>query len=1490
MAIDLEKFIQLPSKASQSSGLSHIAKAEVSFLKNQPQNTYVFKIGNSGQFTTSLELDNKQEGIIDWKCDCGSTEEVCMHAMAAAIFLRINKAKLAAKSQNNAIDNNNAGMPSKGGNYSMSSISGLTANESELLCAITLWDAPVSQTKCVEICSKLEIKDERDRVFNGPKISECLKELKSKGFLEQTDSGWQPLEDNIRATYEVMAQDSRAMVWVKKIQLILNPYSYWSARPENEPLKKDKRYWKLELLSANKKPLPGMYEEFLDAYIDDHFELIFLDPLNVEALERIHLKDLCFLFYLLVRKDLVSCYEVYDDLHQYIKSKEKNFLEDKEMYNTGICALALLSLWDTDVKNVKRYASYLSDGNLNKFNFMGAAALLEGKEDEAIVYYEASIKLLKKATGKRKVAPMGLSGLFYGLALIKKGDPVSLTLAADAFAIQSDWLSTTGEFLKAAALFLQNKKTEAKLILGTVIADNNFAIIIKSIVEHWVFEDIKKLHSLQLAFNEQQKYGFQWTLMEVASLLALYEKNPSSDFRGIADNVAETNGVKPISTMLKKEASWKMALQGMMALSGKTTTGTAAKQNASRVAYEIDFQSRAIQPLEQKNGKNGWSGGRNIALTRFQEAKLEFMTDQDRAVAKSMKKEAYGYYYGSNPAYYFEWDKTLPVLAGHPNLLLAGAGVRVEIVKEQLPLTLSKKGPQYKLAFSIPLREEGDFILEKETPTRYKLYEVTKQHRAIAAIMDGNLLLVPEEGKEMLMEAIAAMAGSVPLHSELEEHTAATESVTADPRPRLHILPYDEGFKVEIFVKPFGNVPPYAKPGIKPETLFGADGERRLQTRRNLNEELKLVDEMLEATPTLADFPGEGNEWILEDPTDCLSMMVELQEFHKSEKIIIEWPKGEKLKLKGTVGLSQFSVSVGRQNDWFNVNGEIQVSDDQVMGMRAFLQLLDNSKKGFVKLDDGSYMAITEELRKRLAMIQGLADIDKKGDMRFNSLAASALDDLGEGLRSFKADAAWDAHIKRIREAGDIQPSLPKTFEAELRPYQLEGFQWLCRLAHWGVGACLADDMGLGKTIQALALLVHRAKEGPALVMAPVSVTRNWINEGNKFAPTLNMVLFGATDRIESVKNLKSFDVLVISYGLMQQEVELLKETEFATIIVDEAQAIKNRATKRSKAVKELNGRFKIATTGTPIENHLGELHNLFDFLNPGLLGGVEKFNERFVLPIERDKNDDRRKALQRLIKPFVLRRRKNQVLKDLPPKTEINLTVELSEQERSFYEALRLEAMEKMAKLNGVAHEGERKLQVLAEITKLRLACCAPQLVKKDVPFGSSKLELFIETVEELLDNGHKALVFSQFVKYLTLVRALLDKRKIKYQYLDGSTPPKDRQTNIEAFQSGEGGDLFLISLKAGGTGLNLTAADYVIHLDPWWNPAVEDQASDRAHRYGQLRPVTVYRLVTEGTIEEKIVQLHHHKRELSDQLLEGTDSTSRLSADDLLSLLREG
>jgi SNF2 family DNA or RNA helicase len=423
--------------------------------------------------------------------------------------------------------------------------------------------------------------------------------------------------------------------------------------------------------------------------------------------------------------------------------------------------------------------------------------------------------------------------------------------------------------------------------------------------------------------------------------------------------------------------------------------------------------------------------------------------------------------------------------------------------------------------------------------------------------------------------------------------------------------------------------------------------------------------------------------------------------------------------------------------------------------------------------------------------------------------------------------------------------------------------------------------------VQAIAVMLDRAKLGPTLVLAPTSVVYNWAAELARFAPTLRVVPFGAqSDRAACIAQLGKRDVLVASYGLLVRDGELLARRTFATLVVDEAQALKNATTRRAKAARALDADFRIALSGTPLENHIGELWSVFSIVFPGLLGSWEQFRDRYAIPIERGNNPDALAALSRVIRPFLLRRTKQEVASELPPRTEIELPIALADDHLALYEDARLAAVAELSDAGKGVRDEQRRFQVLAALTRLRLLACHPRLYDPTSALGSAKLERLLELVEELQAEGHRALVFSQFTSHLGLARPALEAAGYRVLYLDGDTPATRRAELVRAFQDGEA-DVFLISLKAGGTGVNLTAADYVIHMDPWWNPAVEDQATDRAHRIGQTRPVTVYRLIARGTIEEKILALHADKRSMVAGILDGTSAAARLSTKDLLALI---
>ena len=420
--------------------------------------------------------------------------------------------------------------------------------------------------------------------------------------------------------------------------------------------------------------------------------------------------------------------------------------------------------------------------------------------------------------------------------------------------------------------------------------------------------------------------------------------------------------------------------------------------------------------------------------------------------------------------------------------------------------------------------------------------------------------------------------------------------VDANPITHVHLLPLGDGFQLEMYVKPFGEFPPYYKPGEGGKVIITEINGERLQTERDLKKEVKIAKYIVKACEVLSGSRSLSKIWEFDTAEECLEILSELQPLKLEDKVIVEWPKGERLKLKGSASFDNLSMSIKSSTDWFEGSGTLKVGEDLVMNMKELLGLLKNSESRFIKLQNGEFLALTNRFRQQLETIEAYSDVTKEG-FKFHPLAAFAMEELTSEAKELETDSAFRAQLKKLKEAENIKVKVPSTFKAELRPYQKDGFNWLMKLANWDVGACLADDMGLGKTIQALAAILARAKDGPALVICPASVRINWEREAHKFAPTLNPIQFGVGDRKAILDGLKKYDLLIMSYGLMTTEEEELTKVKFSTIVLDEAQAIKNRSAKRSKSAMALDGDFKVITTGTPIENHLGELWNLFRFI-----------------------------------------------------------------------------------------------------------------------------------------------------------------------------------------------------------------------------------------------------------------------------------------------------
>lgn len=1160
-----------------------------------------------------------------------------------------------------------------------------------------------------------------------------------------------------------------------------------------------------------------------------------------------------------------------------------------------------------------------AQGNINELEKLAArvetrpeieacAAFLRGDFEIALQQFEAADRQQRKRTKKRSPNLPHFPMVLYGILLLRENSAQSQQHAKRIIKAIEKWNSVwhlTCIPLETALAHQSNPLQQTSLTFFDPERMSPLGCLIAGWIWSWYFTDQTPPFRLETVEHFSEQYrdcNVDWIAAEFGAIATRMSsgKARQKELAAQAEKAHSRLGTTSILDLIQPAPLWEAGLNALENLCRPAKTAAADAQAAptadERLIWEAEFGREwvTVTPYIQKSSAKGWTKGRKVALGRlydqWQTSQFDFLTDQDQRICKALREYSNRNYYGYRETFH-EWDqkKLASALVGHPHLYLRGTRDEPVQVSEGRPhLTIKRVGNNIRLVVEPKPGESNDAVnVTKEGSHRYCIVRFSRQQQEVADLVD-NLPAVPADRQDRVFSVAQSLASVIDVQSAIEGAPSTGEAVDASSQIVVQLTPYHDGLRAEMFVQPLGEKGPFCRPGAGAQAMLANVDGKSFTTTRDLKTEQKNLQQLLSECHPLESqtVSDDQTEWLFAESDDALELVVELQTLADQDKLTVLWPRGKTHDVAGSPSASSFQVSVRRDRDWFAATGKLKVDGDLTVDLMELLDLASASPSRFVRMNDGRFLALTRELRQRIADIAGFGT-PMKNKLRFAPVRALVVDELFDGA-GFKTDKHWKSHLSRIKEAGAISVDVPSTLQADLRDYQSEGYAWLKRLAHWNTGACLADDMGLGKTIQALALLIDRAFDGPQLVVAPASVGFNWENETHRFAPTLTPKLLRDYDRDQLFEDLQPGDLVITSYGLLQSEIERFEAVQWRTVVLDEAQAIKNMATKRSQAVMQLEADFRIILTGTPMENHLGELWNLFRFIVPGLLGAREDFRKRFAVPIERDNCRATRNRLKRLIQPFLLRRTKSEVLAELPARSESVLEVELSPAEAALYEALRLKALKRIAEAAADSEsQGEQHLQVLAELTRLRLACCHPALVGGD-SIDSTKLDLFRQKIGEIIEGKHKVLVFSQFVKHLDILRRELDEMCVSYQYLDGSTPVRKRKQAVEAFQAGQG-DVFLISLKAGGTGLNLTAADYVIHMDPWWNPAVEDQATDRAHRIGQQRPVNVYRLITKGTIEEKIVDLHNTKRDLADSLLDGSDSSGKLTTEELIGLLKD-
>lgn len=906
-------------------------------------------------------------------------------------------------------------------------------------------------------------------------------------------------------------------------------------------------------------------------------------------------------------------------------------------------------------------------------------------------------------------------------------------------------------------------------------------------------------------------------------------------------------------------------------------------EDPTRIVWRIDTSDYVdIEPIIQKKKKrgNGWTKGKKIRPETLRDSDRYPLSPIDVKVLRAWER-TYGYYGG------YEWNivQALTSLAGHDAVEWNGQPANVYMTPFRVALEQRKSG--YFLYMDMPGKEMTlceDGIVSTDTAKQcIYVCECTEAERNFAHTTLADKLFVPENRVEEVRKRIDRLTQSttVRLPEKFGGPIAPAKSV-----PVLKLLSRKDGqLQCGLRVRTNEHL---NRPGEGILIYSGTENGKPVQLQRDALAEQEMCQAIIPHIGLANAFRSNKWDWRFTEFDDSLAFLEIIETKSTELEIEVLWDEEsvQALNIVGSITAKNVQVELKRKKDWFGIEGGFTLGEHK-FSLPELLAAVDSEPaQGYAELRPGMWAKITERLRKRLRELRD-ATHQNRSKLEIDVTAVPIIQSLQDAELDIKASKEWEECVHRLDDAKKLRPAPSKKLKAELRDYQREGYCWMRRLAEWGVGGCLADDMGLGKTVQALAVLLDRVKTGPALVIAPTSVGFNWQRETEKFTTSLKPHLYRETDRADFLRTVKNGDLVICSYGLALRDAEALADVPWGTLILDEAQFIKNSRSKTALAIRSIPAGWKLALTGTPMENHLGELWSLFRTISPGIFGSWEQFRKRFAAPIEKDNDPERRKALSKLIQPFILRRTKSEVLKDLPERTEINLQVDLSDAERQRYDEMRLAAIGELDEIAGLPETNDQRFRVLAILTRLRQMACHIGLVDENWEGESAKLALLVEKVTELKDEGHRVLIFSQFTKYLALIRKVLDENGVTYEYLDGKTTPKARQERVDRFQEGDA-DAFLISLKAGGTGLNLTAADYVIHMDPWWNPAVEDQATDRSHRIGQTKPVIVYRIVANGTVEDQILSLHADKRDLVAGVMEGTQKAAKMSTDQLLEVIR--
>ncbi len=934
---------------------------------------------------------------------------------------------------------------------------------------------------------------------------------------------------------------------------------------------------------------------------------------------------------------------------------------------------------------------------------------------------------------------------------------------------------------------------------------------------------------------------------------------------------------KPLISSLRKKQAWELLLTDISERVSKEN-----KDTEKRLVYYM--KGKSLHAIVEQTRKEGgeWCNGRLLSRSQMIEGGYDNMDSADVAIATQLAKPS-----EENAS---DADIIVPILGGTDRLLCGnyyeGKSVPMEVSKESPYLEFKGEGAHIKISSNVTLDASGrvrHHIVRMDSPTHFTMITINALQRDILKRFI-QMRFLPSSALISLTKAIDSLKGIIDVRALLPEPSVNT-AVPGKGILGVRITPEKQSYLVKVSATGMEDGLSRFVPAEGESVVYDEVDGLTHCVHRDLTKEYEnfcmlntVLSDVAQADVLKS---NEYRIWSLEGLLHVLSFV-----FDNKDRFFMEWPEGIAIKLKGNVKDADIDIAVQSDMDWFKVEGEARIAGT-IYSLEELINMCSTSTiEGFIRLNDEEYVRISEKLKRHIAMIESLTRKDGK-KRHVSKYSIGALANTIDELR-LKTDGNYTKFMEKTKAAYAINPEIPSSINATLRDYQKEGFRWMCRLDAWGAGACLADDMGLGKTIQALTFLTYKGKNGASLVVAPKSVVMNWGAEASRFAPQLNVIILNnVTERESVIEKAGVNDLIICTYGLLVTESVVITRKEWNVVCLDESHQIKNRNTIASQTAMDIKSASRLILTGTPLQNNLSELWNQFQFINPGLLGPWPRFRDCFMIPAL---DNEHKLLLKEITQPFILRRTKQDVLNELPEKLVHTHYVEMTDKEAETYEEMRRLLEIKFKQNKNRAERAEAKkldLNFFSELMKLRQSACSMRLIYNRWAEQSSKIDTLTQILENITQvHENNILIFSQFTSFLELIKPELKKRNMDYLYLDGQTPLEKRKEIVTKFQTGHC-KLFLSSLKAGGLGLNLTAANYVILLDPWWNPAIENQAMDRAHRLGQKRVVSVIRLITSNTIEEKILRLHETKQNLSDDILEGTGESYKLTYEDVMDMV---